>query len=97
MPSVKLHKRHSAVSQLTTYRFSVSWSRILPKGDVDVVNQAGIDYYNKLIDLLVQKGITPIVSKTYKHFIFLYFSFGSLSFRFYSPIHHLSLMLKRSP
>ncbi|XP_047004630.1 myrosinase 1-like [Schistocerca americana] len=45
-----------------TYRFSISWSRILPSGDVDNINQAGINYYNNLINLLLQNGITPLVT-----------------------------------
>jgi beta-glucosidase/6-phospho-beta-glucosidase/beta-galactosidase len=43
------------------YRFSISWSRILPTGRIDQINQAGIDYYNSLIDALIANGITPLV------------------------------------
>ncbi|TYI18418.1 hypothetical protein ES332_A07G089000v1 [Gossypium tomentosum] len=40
------------------YRFSISWSRIFPEG-VGRVNWEGVDYYNRLINYLVKKGITP--------------------------------------
>ena len=46
-----------------SYRFSLSWSRLIPDGkSFDKPNQAGIDYYNNLIDGLIEKGITPMVT-----------------------------------
>jgi Beta-glucosidase/6-phospho-beta-glucosidase/beta-galactosidase len=49
--------------QVDFYRFSISWPRILPYGHVNVVNQAGIDYYNNLINQLIKNKIEPMVSK----------------------------------
>lgn len=43
------------------YRFSISWSRILPNG-TGQINQAGIDHYNSVINALVAAGISPIVT-----------------------------------
>jgi beta-glucosidase len=44
-----------------SYRFSIAWTRILPDGIGDV-NQAGIDYYNRLIDELLNVGIKPAIT-----------------------------------
>ncbi|XP_065874768.1 beta-glucosidase 12-like [Euphorbia lathyris] len=45
------------------YRFSISWSRVLPKGGRrGGVNKKGINHYNKLINHLLSKGIKPIVT-----------------------------------
>lgn len=40
------------------YRFSIAWPRIFPEGTGDV-NQAGLDYYARVIDALLEAGITP--------------------------------------
>ncbi|XP_062537023.1 myrosinase 1-like [Armigeres subalbatus] len=44
------------------YRFSISWSRILPDGDLSSLNRAGLDYYNKLINALWAARIEPLVT-----------------------------------
>uniref|UniRef100_G3UH20 Glucosylceramidase beta 3/pseudo n=1 Tax=Loxodonta africana TaxID=9785 RepID=G3UH20_LOXAF len=46
---------------LTHYRFSLSWSRLLPDGTTGFINQKDIDYYNKIIDDLLINGVTTIV------------------------------------
>ncbi len=46
---------------LKAYRFSISWTRILPNGTGEV-NPKGIDFYNRLINLLIENGIEPLVT-----------------------------------
>jgi beta-glucosidase len=46
---------------LTSYRFSVSWSRVIPDG-TGAVNQAGLDFYKRLVDGLHERGIEPMVT-----------------------------------
>ncbi len=47
---------------IEAYRFSISWSRLMPNGTTSLINEAGIDYYNRLIDTLIKHGITPWVT-----------------------------------
>jgi beta-glucosidase len=46
---------------LNAYRFSVSWSRILPAGR-GAVNPAGLAFYDRLVDRLLDHGIAPSVT-----------------------------------
>uniref|UniRef100_A0A0S7EID8 Putative glycosyl hydrolase n=1 Tax=Chrysomela populi TaxID=154003 RepID=A0A0S7EID8_CHRPP len=48
--------------KLKFYKFSLSWSRILPSGFNDSINQIGITYYKTLIEELERQDITPIVT-----------------------------------
>ncbi|OLT25926.1 beta-glucosidase [Actinomadura sp. CNU-125] len=41
------------------YRFSISWSRVLPGG---VPNRKGIDFYSRLVDELLDHGIAPVAT-----------------------------------
>jgi len=46
---------------LNAYRFSVSWPRVLPRGRGEA-NAEGLDFYDRLVDLLLARGITPWVT-----------------------------------
>lgn len=46
---------------VTSYRFSVAWPRILPSGS-GAVNRAGLDFYSRLVDELLNHGITPALT-----------------------------------
>ncbi|WP_318764721.1 glycoside hydrolase family 1 protein [Lactiplantibacillus carotarum] len=46
---------------LKAYRFSVSWSRVIPDGDGEV-NEAGLNFYRKLIRLLRHYNIEPVLT-----------------------------------
>lgn len=46
---------------IPNFRFSLSWPRILPEG-IGNINDKGIDYYNRVIDFLLECGITPWVT-----------------------------------
>jgi beta-glucosidase len=46
---------------LSAYRFSISWSRILPSGR-GPVNLRGLDFYERLVDALLENGIEPMAT-----------------------------------
>ncbi|MCC4909198.1 GH1 family beta-glucosidase [Microbacterium sp. cx-59] len=46
---------------LDAYRFSIAWPRIVPTGTGEV-NQAGLDFYSRLVDGLRERGIRPVAT-----------------------------------
>ncbi|WP_310962573.1 GH1 family beta-glucosidase [Nocardioides terrisoli] len=44
---------------VNAYRFSIAWPRVLPTG-VGPVNDAGLDFYDRLVDALLAAGVTPV-------------------------------------
>lgn len=47
--------------KLNAYRFSISWPRVLPEG-TGKVNQKGLDFYDRMVDSLLEKEITPYIT-----------------------------------
>ena len=47
---------------ISAMRISIDWSRIYPNGDDEEPNQAGLDFYGRVIDRLRELGIEPIVT-----------------------------------
>jgi len=43
------------------YRFSISWPRVMPDG-TGAVNQAGLDYYSRVVDACLAAGVEPWVT-----------------------------------
>jgi len=46
---------------LSAYRFSLSWPRIVPQG-TGAVNERGLDFYDRLVDALLAHGISPVAT-----------------------------------
>jgi beta-glucosidase len=52
---------HIAELGLDAYRFSISWPRVQPGGSGEF-NQAGIDFYSRLVDGLLERGVAPVAT-----------------------------------
>jgi len=50
-----------AAAGFDIYRFSASWARVLPEGR-GVVNTEGLDYYDRLVDGMLERGIKPALT-----------------------------------
>lgn len=46
----------------TVFRFSIAWSRIFPRGDEEEPNEAGLAFYDRVLDELEKHGIEPLVT-----------------------------------
>jgi beta-glucosidase len=46
---------------LNAYRFSIAWARVLPEG-VGKLNTSGLDFYERLVDTLLENGIEPMAT-----------------------------------
>uniref|UniRef100_UPI0037E7575E lactase/phlorizin hydrolase-like n=1 Tax=Semicossyphus pulcher TaxID=241346 RepID=UPI0037E7575E len=48
--------------KVTHYRFSISWPRVLPDGTTKHINEAGLNYYHRLVDALLAANIQPHIT-----------------------------------
>ena len=44
------------------FRTSISWSRIFPRGDEETPNQAGLKFYDDMIDEIIKDGMEPVIT-----------------------------------
>uniref|UniRef100_A0A3Q2PVE4 Lactase-phlorizin hydrolase n=1 Tax=Fundulus heteroclitus TaxID=8078 RepID=A0A3Q2PVE4_FUNHE len=44
------------------YRFSISWTRVLPDGTTNYINEAGFSYYDRLVNALLAENIQPHIT-----------------------------------
>ncbi len=44
------------------YRFSIAWTRIFPNGDEGTPNEAGLEFYDQLIDECLKYDIEPVIT-----------------------------------
>ncbi|MFI2663812.1 GH1 family beta-glucosidase [Micromonospora carbonacea] len=52
---------HIAELGLAAYRFSISWPRVQP-GGCGAFNRAGLDFYSRLVDGLLERGVRPVAT-----------------------------------
>ncbi|KIR61079.1 MULTISPECIES: GH1 family beta-glucosidase [Micromonospora] len=52
---------HIAELGLSAYRFSISWPRVQPGGS-GAFNRAGLDFYSRLVDGLLERGVRPVAT-----------------------------------
>nr|BAG71912.1 beta-glucosidase [Corbicula japonica] len=60
------HVMHLKELKVNHYKFSISWSRVLPDGTISSRNNAGIEYYKNLVAELSSNGIEPVAC-LYQH------------------------------
>lgn len=46
----------------TIYRFSIAWTRIYPTGEDVKPNQKGLEFYDRIVDGLIKRGIKPVAT-----------------------------------
>ncbi|KAK3920467.1 Beta-glucosidase 5 [Frankliniella fusca] len=53
--------KKAAELKLSLYKFSISWSRVLPTADAKAPNERGVAFYNNLINAIIENGMKPMV------------------------------------
>ncbi len=46
----------------TTFRFSICWTRIFPRGDEEIPNEDGLKFYENIVDECLKYGIEPLIT-----------------------------------
>lgn len=47
------------------FRTSISWGRIFPNGDDETANEAGLKFYESLIDEIIENGMEPVITMSH--------------------------------
>ena len=47
------------------FRTSISWSRIFPRGDEELPNEKGLEFYDNLIDEIIKDGMQPVITMSH--------------------------------
>lgn len=50
---------------LNAYRTSINWARIFPNGDDEIPNEAGLAFYDRLIDEVLANGMEPMITMSH--------------------------------
>lgn len=61
------------------YRFSISWARVLPDGDIANINEDGLNYYDKVINSCLEKGLDVMVTMSHYDLPDAFTKFGGLT------------------
>lgn len=80
------------------FRTSIAWSRIFPKGDEQEPNEAGLKFYDDLIDEIIKNGMEPIITMShYEIPIYLVTEYGGFANRKVTEffIRYAEVLLKR--
>ena len=51
-----------AETGMNSFRTSISWARIFPKGDEQTPNEEGLRFYDELIDCILENGMEPLIT-----------------------------------